>query len=104
MLRDYGPDGLFWGYGGSGIFLSAGLVVDVVGAEGWALCERMFIKMNTDVQVSTGGCFVNPFIVQPVARVGNHTPPYIYFVRVRLRSSCSLDRREAFFQKMTWRT
>ena len=104
MLRDYGPDGLFWGYGGSGIFLSAGLVVDVVGAEGWALCERMFIKMNTDVQVRTGGCFVNPFIVQPVARVGNHTPPYIYFVRVRLRSSCSLDRREAFFQKMTWRT
>lgn len=53
-IHDYGANGLFWPYGGSGTFLSAGLVVDVVGAEGWALCARMFRRMNTDVQVRVG--------------------------------------------------
>lgn len=51
-LRDYGPNGLHWPYGGSGTFISAGLAVDVVRAEGWALCTRMFVRMNTDVQVN----------------------------------------------------
>lgn len=50
-LHDYGPNGLYWAYGGSGIFLSAGLAVDVIGAEGWDLCGQMFQRMNTDVQV-----------------------------------------------------
>lgn len=51
-LHDYKPNGLFWAYGGSGFFISAGLAVDVVGAEGWALCAQMFVRMNTDVQVN----------------------------------------------------
>eukprot|EP00903_Cladosiphon_okamuranus_P012718 g11890.t1 len=50
-LHDYDPNGLHWAYGGSGFFMSAGLAVDAVGAEGWALCEQMFVKMNTDVQI-----------------------------------------------------
>lgn len=54
---EYGPNGLYWPYGGSGTFLSAGLVVDVVGADGWALCARMFTRMNTDIQVNLGRYF-----------------------------------------------
>lgn len=59
-LSDYGPNSLFWPYGGSGTFISAGLAVDVVGPDGWALCARMFVKMNTDVQVKVGCCLFNP--------------------------------------------
>lgn len=49
---EYGPNGLYWPYGGSGVFLSAGLAVDVVGVDGWALCARMFTRMNTDIQIA----------------------------------------------------
>lgn len=49
---DYGPGGLFWPYGGSGTFVSAGLVIDAVGsAKGWGHCATVFGTMNTDVQV-----------------------------------------------------
>ena len=50
--EDYGPGGLFWPYGGSGTFISAGLAMDVVGgANGWDACAQVFGIMNTDVQV-----------------------------------------------------
>ncbi|CAN0228216.1 unnamed protein product [Ascophyllum nodosum] len=49
--EDYGPGGLFWPYGGSGTFISAGLAMDVVGgANGWDACAQFFGIMNTDVQ------------------------------------------------------
>ena len=50
--KDYGPGGLFWPYGGSGTFVSAGLAIDVVGsAKGWGHCARAFGHFNTDIQV-----------------------------------------------------
>eukprot|EP00903_Cladosiphon_okamuranus_P019514 g17945.t1 len=52
-LQYYGPNnGLYWAYGGSGFFMSASLAVDVVGAEGWALCAQIFVRSNTDVQIA----------------------------------------------------
>lgn len=65
---DYGPYGLYWPYGGSGTFISAGLAVDVVGAEGWAHCARKFKLSDTDVQVSIGRCLLIPFRAARVSR------------------------------------
>ena len=42
----------YWPYGGTGFFLSAGLIETVQGSgDGWDLCREMFDEENTDVQV-----------------------------------------------------
>lgn len=52
---EYGKGGMFWSYGGSGMFLSAGLLESVQqgsGGAGWERCTEMFgIGYDTDVQV-----------------------------------------------------
>jgi len=52
--RAYGPNGLFWPFGGSGFFMSAGMAVDVIGAMGWKDCARRFSDSPTDMQVQLG--------------------------------------------------
>lgn len=56
LYRTYGPGGLFWPYGGSGVLVSAALVENVVGgATGWGRCARTFIYASTDIQVTDRG-------------------------------------------------
>ena len=53
--KEYGKGGLFWSYGGSGTFLSAGLLEWVQQGSsgvGWERCTEMFgIGYDTDIQV-----------------------------------------------------
>ena len=54
---EYGKGGLLWPYGGSGTFLSAGLLELVQqgsGGTGWETCTEVFaIGYDTDIQVLT---------------------------------------------------
>lgn len=56
---EYGKGGLLWPYGGSGTFLSAGLLESVQqgsSGAGWKRCTEMFaIGYDTDIQVPTYG-------------------------------------------------
>ena len=50
----YGKGGLFWPYGGTGTFLSAGLLEKVHsdGGSGWEHCTEVFgVGFVTDIQV-----------------------------------------------------
>ena len=60
---DYGPRGLYWPYGGSGTFVSAGLVIDAIGGtKGWGHCASVFGIMRTDVQVNTAIADLRPHV------------------------------------------
>lgn len=51
----YGKGGLFWPYGGAGVFLSAGLLEKVQGEDGagWERCTEVFgVGYSTDIQVA----------------------------------------------------
>lgn len=52
-LRVYDGN-IYWPYGGTGFFLSAGLVARIQGSgDGWDRCRKMFGGINTDLQVLT---------------------------------------------------
>ena len=51
----YGKGGLFWSYGGTGTFLSAGLLEKVQSdyGGGWERCTEVFgVGFSTDIQVT----------------------------------------------------